>query len=149
MGVSDRVKALAAFVPELAEATGFGTWSTPTRSEVDILGQDGSTWKVVATTLPFVEYTDLVTRLTRMAGATGWMDSSFKWQDWLGTEEGRQLEHPEFLSPLDEAHISRILTAVIRADRFTEGTLLHFFENGTFLKLAQAAERLSQAGAPE
>ena len=79
--------------------------------------------------MPYVNYSAAVFDVIAKVGALG-ASQPFDWQAWDGLNRypnGRGLEE----APVAES--IRMITAIVRADRFGEGTLLASLEDGTFL----------------
>ena len=64
---------------------------------------------------------------------------SFDWPSW---EEGREIINDDDydFNSLDIVAICKLITAIVRNERFCEGALLSAFRNGTMLKLLLAIE---------
>jgi hypothetical protein len=76
----------------------------------------------------------------KMAHNSGWIDPSFDWQSWSTTDEGKLLRQD--LGAIKKATapmLSRLLTALIRADRFIEGSLADAFQRGHILAISDRA----------
>jgi hypothetical protein len=103
-------------------------------------GETHATWEVgdpdqPVRQMPYVVYSDAARRLVSSLGAVGGV-VPFAWPKWDGVqryEGGRGLDD----APVADA--VRLITAVIRADRFGEGTIAAALEDGT---LAAAVRRL-------
>jgi hypothetical protein len=63
--------------------------------------------------------------------------NSFDWPSW---EEGKQLlnDSAADFNKLDIKTLCMLITAIVRNDRFCDGSLVSFFENGTILKILKA-----------
>jgi hypothetical protein len=74
----------------------------------------------------------------------------FDWGAWLTTEEGRRLSTDK--AALAEANVDqliRLLTAIVRSDRFSEGSLAGAFESGLLEAIVRRAAALTQDVADE
>lgn len=72
---------------------------------------------------------------------------SFPWPDWMQTDEARALLAD--YSRIDQAtaeQVVKLSTALVRGDRFSEGTLAWAFESGLLLALARRAAALLRPG---
>jgi hypothetical protein len=79
--------------------------------------------------MPYVLYSAVVLDVIAKVGQLG-ASQPFDWQAWDGLNR-----YPDGQG-LDEAPVGesiRMVTAIVRADRFSEGTLLHSLESGTFM----------------
>lgn len=63
--------------------------------------------------------------------------------DWGHWDEGRELlSNPKTdFNKLDIKTLCMLITAIVRNDRFCEGSLVSAFENGTILKLLKALKK--------
>ncbi|HLP51252.1 MAG TPA: DUF6508 domain-containing protein [Chitinophagales bacterium] len=62
--------------------------------------------------------------------------------DWGHWEEGRRIlktENFDF-SSLDMLTLCKLITAIVRADRFNDGFLLGCFKDGTFISIVEAMQ---------
>ena len=122
-----RLAALAAFVPVLA-ASGFsfGRWEqAPTDADGTIH-------------LPYVVLGTDAEAFLRAVRSGGWLQMGFDWNAWALTDAGRALTtDPTAVAAASPGDIARLLTALIRADRFYEGTLASAFESGMMLAVAE------------
>ncbi len=71
-----------------------------------------------------------------------WNDKDFdgtewrSWVDWMGSDEARRLrDDPSALDSATPGQLGRLLTTLIRQDRFVTGALIDAFESGLLLKL--------------
>ena len=53
----------------------------------------------------------------------GWVDPQVPWIEWANTEEGQRLLTPEGIATATVEDLTRVMTTVIRQDRFVEGSL--------------------------
>jgi hypothetical protein len=131
-----RLLALAVFVDEL-DAPDFdaGHWHpmAPTRDDPSV------------STMPWYELSDRALAFVGAVGANGWVEP-FDWMAWAQTEEGTALrEDRDALADATPDQLQRLLTTLIRADRFSEGTLGWAFETGLMAAIARRAEALAAA----
>jgi hypothetical protein len=120
---SEKLAVLARFAPNLA---------SPTRRFVAAAGEERFHEGLTPDMLAFVV---VVTR-------AGWL-ITFDWASWAQTAEGqRLLGEPRHVATATADQLAKVLTALIRAERFSEGTLNGAFENGLLLALARRAEAL-------
>ena len=129
-----RLQALAAFVDEL-EALDFdpGHWHpmAPTRDDPNV------------SIMPWFELSDRANAFLNAVRGNGWVEP-FDWMAWAQTDEGKALrEDREALAKASADQLKRLLTALIRADRFSEGTLAWAFESGLMVAIAQRAGTLA------
>ena len=75
----------------------------------------------------------------------GWM-VPFDWATWAQTAEGqRLLGEPRHIATATADQLGKVLTTVIRHERFSEGTLNEALESGLLLAIAQRAEALLES----
>ena len=80
-------------------------------------------------------FVDAVTR-------AGWL-ITFDWASWAQSAEGqRLLGEPRHVTTTTADQLAKVLTALIRAERFSEGTLNQALESGLLLASARRAEAL-------
>jgi hypothetical protein len=81
--------------------------------------------------------------LHALAYADGWVVAGFDWVGWAATEEATAL----LTDPADAsvAQIERLMTLVVRRDRFVEGSLVALLAAGWLAGLARRAAELAAA----
>lgn len=129
-----RLEALATFVDEL-EAPDFdaGHWHPIAASRAD---PDVST-------MPWFELSDRANAFLDAVRGNGWVEP-FDWMAWAQTAEGKALrEDREALDTASAEDLKRLLTTLIRADRFSEGTIAWAFESGLMAAISQRAGTLA------
>lgn len=131
MDLVDRLQTLADLVPVLESAEAdFGHWETP--PPVDGMYR-----------LPYYEFGPTADAFTSAVARGGWMVIGFDWGAWLATDQGRAIsEQPEALASADADQLAWLLTAIIRSDRFTEGSIAGAFESGLLARIAHRAASL-------
>lgn len=120
-----RLVVLASFASEFASST-FRLGGAP---------EDGSIHEELsAGALAFVEaITD-----------AGWV-TPFDWAAWAQTEEGQRLfRDPAQIATATAGQLGKVLTCLIRGERFSAGALSAAFESGLLLAIAERAEALLQ-----
>lgn len=69
-----------------------------------------------------------------------WVLRGFDWVAWIETEEGERLRnHPEHLMSATPDQLARLFTALVRQERFSEGSLNDAFESGLLPLAARRA----------
>ena len=67
----------------------------------------------------------------------------FDWASWMGTKEITVLrDNPEVMNRATAEDLSRLLTVVIRQDRFCEGSLADAFESGLLTAICRRAAQI-------
>ena len=131
----DRLEALAAFADEL-EAPDFdpGHWHD---SEVRRT-HDGEVH-----TMPWFEPSQRADAFMRTAGGNGWVQP-FDWMAWVETAEAKALrDDRQALAAATPDDLQHLLTAIIRAERFSDGSLEWAFQSGLMAAIAHRARTLT------
>lgn len=127
----DRLHALAELVPFLeAPDADFGHWETPASKDgIDSLG--------------WFEFGPTAERWRAGVGQGSWVIQGFDWRSWLETDEGRALhDQAETVDTATADQLAKLLTAIIRSDRFVEGSIEGAFRSGHLGRIARRAEAL-------
>ncbi len=122
---------LALWVRRLASPDrDFGHWVV---SEPD---QDG------VMQMPWYDYSPEARRLMAEVSGAGFVQP-FDWMAWMATPEAQTLAaDPARVAAVDAEVLRRLLTAIIRGDRFVEGNVVGAFESGMLLAIARRAQAL-------
>ena len=76
------------------------------------------------------------------ASRAGWI-VPFDWATWAESAEGRRLlREPRHIATATLDQLAKVLTTLIRGERFSEGTLSEALESGLLLAIARRAEAL-------
>ncbi len=99
--------------------------------------------------MPYVALGETAQAFLEAAYEKGWLDSQFNWPEWAESRTAQRLrDQPRFLASAGREDLSRLLTVVIRQDRFCEGALLDAFDSGLILGIVRRADAiLSEEGA--
>ncbi|MDP3427330.1 MAG: DUF6508 domain-containing protein, partial [Humidesulfovibrio sp.] len=100
----ERLDALSTYLP-LLEAPGFrfGAWEQPSG------------------VLPYYSYGKVASALVTTCYDTGWMLEGFDWVNWkFCTEACRLFDDRAYLADATQEQLARLLTTLIRQDRFCE-----------------------------
>jgi hypothetical protein len=131
----DRFRALADLGPALEAADAeFGHWEVPPpRDGVGSLG-----WYV---------FGPLADAWRAAVAAAGLVVAGFDWPAWLAGDEGRALrDDPVALAAATPEQLARLVTAIVRSDRFTEGSIAGAFESGLLARISRRAAALVATG---
>lgn len=130
-----RLEVLAAFAPRFREKNAsFGVWQPMTR--------DGTPEN--PHTLPWFALSDLGREFLTAINVAGWVLKNFNWAAWANGPEGQQLSGDQkALCKATEDQLAKLLTALVRQDRFVEGALGAAFQSGLLLAITERAEALS------
>ena len=90
-------------------------------------------------TMPYVNPTKVVDDFLKISYEIG-IIPVFDWTSW---SEGRELinDRKTDYSKLNTVTLCKLLTVIIRADRFNEGFLVSCFENGIILKILKGLKQ--------
>ncbi len=132
------VDALAQFLPEF-ELPDFD----PGRMSGTGKNADGSF------SFPYAVLSDQAMSFVRAAYENGWVVEGFDWSSWARSREAKKLRDDESaLAKATAEQIARLLTVVIRQDRFCEGALLDAFNSGLILRIVRRIDALSKEFRP-
>ncbi len=72
-----------------------------------------------------------------------WIVGAFDWSSWLAGDEGRALrDDPAAIASATPDQLARLLTAIVRSDRFVEGSIAGAFESGLLAGISRRAAAL-------
>ena len=130
-----RLVRLAAFAPLFREPTTvFGTRHPDT-------GKETRDDPMILTSY---QLSEVGTKFFEMTHDVGWVVREFDWSKWAWSEEGQHLISGRVaLGTANCDQLTKLLTALIRRDRFCDGVLEDAFENGLLRAIAERAEVLS------
>ena len=135
MDIEERLRPLAELVPILeAPDADFGHWDT----SPSIDGTEHLPWFVFGPTAK---------AFRAAVGRGDWIITGFDWMTWLRTGDAQALrDHPEAVADASPDQLAMLLTAIIRSDRFVEGSIEGAFESGLLSRIARrAAAMLDEA----
>ncbi|MDA3905665.1 MAG: DUF6508 domain-containing protein [Bacteroidales bacterium] len=118
---------LFAYIVDFERTNDFGRWTKSKQLAKGIF------------TIPYCLLTPLVTEFISHCYTIG-LVLSFDWMHW---KEGKEmLSNPaNDFDLLDKLTLCKLITLIIRKDRFTEGYLLSCFEDGLMVKILKSLER--------
>ena len=127
----ERLRPLADLVPVLESPDAdFGFWEAP--PPVDGVYR-----------MPYFTFGPTADAFRSAIGRGGWIVTGFDWMTWLQTDDGASLrDRPEALAAASTDDLAKLLTAIVRSDRFVEGSLAGAFESGLLARIAQRAAAL-------
>ncbi|MYD65332.1 MAG: hypothetical protein F4X26_05025 [Chloroflexi bacterium] len=97
--------------------------------------------------LPWFSPSELTTEFIEVAYRDGWVRPDFDWSEWAQTPDARRLQDDRgVLEQATVLDVARLLTVVIRADRFVEGTLAEALESGLVTAALRRIEQLRREG---
>ena len=90
--------------------------------------------------IPFWKSSELADAFVKMAYDTSWVLGDFDWPKWLDSEEANSLLKDQLaIAKANPDQLYKLMTALIRSDRFCEGTVLQAFADGTLQAIASRA----------
>jgi hypothetical protein len=127
---ADRLRALADLVLILeAPDTDFGHWCVP--PPVDGVHH-----------LPYFVFGPAAEAWRAGVGRGGWVIAGFDWRSWMETEGGAFRDQPEAVGSATSEQLAKLLTAIVRSDRFVEGSIAGAFESGLLARISRRAAAL-------
>jgi hypothetical protein len=131
---TDRLKRLAAFAPIFRDPkTVFGEMIPPTGSGTP---QDSLTF-------PWYKTSEVADSFIDMAYKSGWVLEGFDWGKWGHGPEGKKFYgNRKAIAAADQQQLAKLLTLLIRNDRFSEGSLGKAYEDKALLAIVERAEAL-------
>jgi len=118
---------LLALIPEIENTSKFGEWSGRYKNEEGIIR------------LPYCVPTSIVSQFLEIVYAIP-IIISFDWGAW---DEGRRIASDVNFDfdTIDLVTKCKLITAIVRNDRFCEGALVSAFESGLILRLIKSIEK--------
>jgi hypothetical protein len=94
--------------------------------------------------MPWFEYSALAREFMQTAYDAGWV-TPFDWGEWKETEEATRLrDDPATLADASIDQLSKLLTTLLRQDRFVEGTVSSAFNSGLLIGILRRATAILQ-----
>ena len=129
--LKERLNALAAFLDAFESPIEFGYW------------------KSTSGTLPYYVLHESSMDFVRTCYDSGWVQS-FDWGEWQDSPEAVELrDDPVALERATPEQLSKLLTVIIRQDRFVEGALGSAFDSGLLTQIVRRASELASDQAEE
>ncbi len=96
------------------------------------------------------DYSEAMSRFVQTAYEDGWVSPEVDWPSWIETGESRRLrDDPTAIPDATVEQLQKLLTTVIRQDRFVTGALAGAFESGMLTAVVRRAEQLRLGVAAE
>jgi hypothetical protein len=134
-----QLRGIASFLPAF-EVPGFefGTWG-------------GGESRDGIMTMPYFSPGETASAFVRAVYDLGWVRPDFDWPTWMRTDEAVGLrDQPDVLARATPDQLARLLTVLIRQDRFVEGGLAASFSDGLLTAiLRRAGALLAGDGKPD
>lgn len=94
--------------------------------------------------MPWFEYGEVIDRFRADMAGHGWV-VPFDWMAWAASPEGRRLiSDPSRVSSASADDLARLLTTIIRGERFSDGEIAGAHESGHLLAIARRAGVLAE-----
>ena len=98
-------------------------------------------------TMPWFEYDELIADWPGTCEGVTLVVMGFDWMTWLATPEGKALSSdPAAIATASSSDLARLVTAIRRGDRFTEGELATAIERGFVAAISRRAAALLAEG---
>ncbi len=95
--------------------------------------------------MPYTRYDPEVDRFVTLAYEDGWVRANFDWGEWSATPEARTLrDDPEALASATPDQLAKLITVLVRQERFSEASLLWACEAGLVLGIVRRAGDLAR-----
>lgn len=131
---TDALRVLAAWESRLSSSDFvFGSW-TASQERADGVIQMG-----------YYTLSPEADQFLREIGSAG-LISPFDWPSWLGSPRGQELREPDAVADATPAELAMLLTAIVRSERISEGSLEGAFESGLLVAVARRAGVLTRGG---
>jgi hypothetical protein len=130
--LQERLHALAAFLPRLEQPDfEFGKWVNPATEEPGVI------------VMGYYDFSETAEAFVKMAYDAGWVLSDFDWSAWAQTAEAAGFrDSPDALAQATAEQLARLLTVVIRQDRFCDGAIASAYESGLLTGIVRRAGQL-------
>ena len=128
----ERLDSLASFLPAFeAPDFKFAHWAEPEEAEPGVVALPESVLSMAA-----MEFIDA-------AYAMDWVLRNFYWSEWMQTPEAIALrDDPGALKRATPDQLAKLLTVLIRQDRFVEGALAGAYDSGLVTAILRRAASL-------
>jgi hypothetical protein len=91
----------------------------------------------------FFCYSTMAEDFIKTVNDAGWIRDMFPWMDWQNSQEATRLnDEPDFLAQADVEQLTKLLTTLIRRDRFNEGELAIAYDDGLLTRIIRRATAL-------
>ncbi|BDA85473.1 hypothetical protein Sa4125_30150 [Aureimonas sp. SA4125] len=97
-----------------------------------------------AVQFPYFSMSEQALAFVQAAYDGGWVLSDFTWSEWHGGEEAARLQHdPGAVEAASVRQLAKLMTTLVRGDRFSEGKLAGAFESGLILRIVRRVAELA------
>lgn len=114
------IEILLQYIPYFSENHKFAEWKGGEKDKNGIIS------------LPYLVYSDEVTKFIKLLYKTSFI-VQFNWSKW---EEGKKIINDKnLIDQVDFLTLRMLMTLILRSERFIEGNLLGYIEDGTILRI--------------
>jgi hypothetical protein len=93
--------------------------------------------------MPHFSFSKSMQEFINMAYDEEWVLKGFDWPTWKESDEAQKLRDDfDYLAKATPAQLARLLTVLIRQERFCEGSLSSAYESGLITEICRRAARL-------
>lgn len=93
--------------------------------------------------MPYFGYSEVANHFIQATYDLKWLDGTFDWGAWMKTDEATSLrDNPEAMAAATPDQLSKLLTVLVRQDRFSEGALDGAYKAGLVTAICRRAAAL-------
>ena len=131
--LKERLLGLAEFLPFFEDPKfSFGHWDESKELSPDVIE------------IPCYSFSSVASEFIKVAYDLGWVIIGFDWPDWKETSEAKDFASDiRTISRATPEQLAKLLTVVIRQDRFCEGAIANAFECGFLTAVCRRAAQLA------
>ena len=127
----EQIDQLLAYLPYFEGEGPFGVWEEQEKTHPHIIG------------IPHINYDEKVCEFLLLLRQTGFQVV----YDWPGWDEGREIiSDPEKIAKSDLLTLRKLMTALVRSDRFVEGAFMSAIADGKIGLLLRQLKTLKDEG---
>jgi Family of unknown function (DUF6508) len=94
--------------------------------------------------MPSYSFSSEADEFIRTCYDCGWIRTDFDWITWINTPEAIKLRNsPDAVEQATPDQIAKLLTALVRQERFSDGTLASAFNSGLLRAILRRAAALA------
>ena len=99
--------------------------------------------------MPFPVYAREVSDFIQTCYDDRWVTPSVDWPTWIGTSEATDLrDNPDVLARATSEQLAKLLTVLIRQERFCDGAMSEAFDSGLLRGILRRAKALAVGDTP-
>jgi hypothetical protein len=113
---------------------------------IEVEGFIPATFEAPQGQMPYARYVDELEELHRLVYADDWIRYDLGWPTWMESSEARALlEDPAAMREATPEQLARVLTVIVRLERFSDGTTAGAVRSGLVARLLRRAAVLAEA----